>query len=162
MHWQLGDPPPLFSLDLPCQVCSTSTHLIHSHLGSPLPVRLPLESPCGVALTRLATNIPGPVNLDRVPKEYHDFADIFSKSKASILANHCPYDLKITLEEGASPPPSDQATCYLRRNYSPSISSLMRIQPWDLSVPHALHMEHQCSSYERRTDPCNSVVTFGG
>ena len=52
-----------------------------------------------------ATNILGPTNLDGVPKEYHDFADIFSKSKAGVLANHHPYDLKITLEEGASPPP---------------------------------------------------------
>ena len=54
-----------------------------------------------------ATNLPGPVNLDGVPKEYHDhdFADVFSKSKAGVLADHRPYDLKITLEDGASPPP---------------------------------------------------------
>ena len=44
------------------------------------------------------------VNLDGVPEEYHDFADVFSKSKAGVLAEHHPYDLKITLEEGASPP----------------------------------------------------------
>ena len=53
---------------------------------------------------RSATNIPGLGNLDGVPKEYHNFADVFSKSKASILADHHPYDLKITLEDGASPP----------------------------------------------------------
>ena len=44
MHWQSGDPPPLFSLDLPCQVCSTSTYLIHSHLwifpASETPIRV--------------------------------------------------------------------------------------------------------------------------
>ena len=51
-----------------------------------------------------ATNTLGPVNLDRVPKEYHNFANVFSKSKASVLADHCPYDLKITLKDGASPP----------------------------------------------------------
>ena len=51
-----------------------------------------------------ATNLPGPINLDRVPKEYHNFADIFSKSKASILADHHPYDPKITLKDGALPP----------------------------------------------------------
>ena len=44
------------------------------------------------------------VNLDRVLEEYHDFADVFSKTKAGVLVDHCPYDLKITLEEGASPP----------------------------------------------------------
>ena len=43
------------------------------------------------------------VNLDGVPEEYHDFTDVFSKSKARVLADHSPYNLKITLEEGASP-----------------------------------------------------------
>ena len=37
-------------------------------------------------------------------KEYHNFATVFSKSKASILADHHPYDLKITLKDGASSP----------------------------------------------------------
>ena len=55
------------------------------------------------AMGQAATNLLGPINLDRVPKEYHDFTNIFSKSKASILANHRPYDLKITLEDGVSP-----------------------------------------------------------
>ena len=31
-------------------------------------------------------------------------SDIFSKSKASKLADHLPYNLKITLDEGTSPP----------------------------------------------------------
>ena len=53
---------------------------------------------------RAATDIPGPGKLDGVPKQYHDFADVFSKSKAGVLAEHRPYDLKITLEDGASPP----------------------------------------------------------
>ena len=56
------------------------------------------------ATCRSATNLLGPINLDGVPKEYHNFADIFSKSKASVLDDHRPYDLKITLEDGASPP----------------------------------------------------------
>ena len=34
----------------------------------------------------------------------HDFVDMFSKYKASKLANHWPYDLKITLVEGTSLP----------------------------------------------------------
>ena len=46
----------------------------------------------------------GTISLDGVPEEYHDFTDVFSKSKAGVLADHRPYDLKITLEEGASPP----------------------------------------------------------
>jgi len=41
---------------------------------------------------------------DTVPLEYHDYADVFSKAKASELPPHCDYDLKIDLEEGTSPP----------------------------------------------------------
>ena len=42
--------------------------------------------------------------LSGVPPDYHDFADVFSKSKAGTLALHCEHDLEINLEEGASPP----------------------------------------------------------
>jgi len=43
-------------------------------------------------------------NLSNVSSEYHEFADIFSKTKAEVLLPHHPYDLKINLEEGAQPP----------------------------------------------------------
>jgi len=39
------------------------------------------------------------VDMSTVPEDYHDFTDIFSKSKAGKLADHRPYDLKITLDE---------------------------------------------------------------
>ena len=45
-------------------------------------------------------------DLSNIPKEYHDYADVFSKEKASKLAPHHPYDLKIDLVDGAVPPPS--------------------------------------------------------
>jgi len=48
--------------------------------------------------------VPNPVDLEGVPEEYHNFTDVFSKVKADTLAPHQPYDLKITLEDGASPP----------------------------------------------------------
>ena len=44
-------------------------------------------------------------DLSNIPKEYHDYADVFSKDKASKLAPHRPYDLKIDLVDGAVPPP---------------------------------------------------------
>ena len=44
------------------------------------------------------------VDLSKLPEEYHEYADVFSKTRASKLAEHRPYDLKINLEEGASPP----------------------------------------------------------
>lgn len=39
-----------------------------------------------------------------VPAEYHDFADVFSKGEAKELPPHRPYDQKIELEPGQSPP----------------------------------------------------------
>jgi len=44
------------------------------------------------------------VDLSCIPEEYHKFADVFSKAKADTLAPHQPYDLKINLEEGSTPP----------------------------------------------------------
>lgn len=45
-----------------------------------------------------------PPDLTGIPEDYHEFADVFSKSQADILPEHRPYDLKITLEDGAVPP----------------------------------------------------------
>ena len=42
-------------------------------------------------------------NLSNVPSEYHDFANVFNKTKAETLSSHHPYDLKINLEEGTQP-----------------------------------------------------------
>ena len=44
-------------------------------------------------------------DLSVVPKVYHDFTDVFSKANASSLPPHHDFDLKIELEEGASPLP---------------------------------------------------------
>ena len=44
------------------------------------------------------------IDLTSVPKEYHDFADMFSEVKANKLPPHRPYDLKINIEEGSIPP----------------------------------------------------------
>ena len=40
-------------------------------------------------------------DLSNVPFKYHEFTNIFSKTKAEVLTPHHPYDLKINLEEGA-------------------------------------------------------------
>ena len=45
-----------------------------------------------------------PIDLTGVPEEYHDFADVFSEVKANKLPPHRPYDLKINIEEGSTPP----------------------------------------------------------
>jgi len=43
-------------------------------------------------------------DLSNVSSKYHEFVDIFSKTKAEILSSHHSYDLKINLEEGTQPP----------------------------------------------------------
>ena len=55
-----------------------------------------------------------------VPEVYHDFADVFSKTRANTLAPHRPYDLKINLKEGTSPP--------LGPIYSLSVSKLQSLR----------------------------------
>ena len=59
-------------------------------------LRISLPEVTGHSMTTFKTK----VNMNIVPKGYYDFVDIFSKSKASKLADHRPYDLKITLDEG--------------------------------------------------------------
>jgi hypothetical protein len=50
------------------------------------------------------------VDLTGIPEDYHEYADVFSKSQANNLPPYRPYDLKIDLKEGAEPP--------VRRTYS--------------------------------------------
>ena len=40
-------------------------------------------------------------DLSNIPSEYHKFANIFSKTKAEVLASYYLYDLKINLKKGA-------------------------------------------------------------
>ena len=44
------------------------------------------------------------IDLTGVPEKYHDFADVFSKSKGDALPPHRDVDLKIDLLEGTEPP----------------------------------------------------------
>ena len=39
-----------------------------------------------------------------IPSCYHDFADVFSKTKVDKLSPHCPYDHSIELEPGSTIP----------------------------------------------------------
>jgi len=51
-----------------------------------------------------STTISKKINLSSIPEEYHEYADVFSKSKAETLAPHRPYDLRIDLEKDSYPP----------------------------------------------------------
>ena len=46
----------------------------------------------------------GTVDIKSILEAYWDFSDVFSKAKADTLAPHQPYNLKIMLEDGATPP----------------------------------------------------------
>jgi len=70
-----------------------------------------------------STKLAEALDLSNVPSEYHEFADVFSKTKAKVLTSHCSYDFKINLE-GAQPLVSPiysllafEQECY--SNYSP-------------------------------------------
>ena len=59
---------------------------------------------CSSEIQANSTKLAETPNLSNVPSKYHEFANVFSKTKAEILPSHHPYDLKINLEEGAQPP----------------------------------------------------------
>jgi hypothetical protein len=59
--------------------------------------------PSRVGLCSAKLSSEGP-DLSGVPSDYHEFVDVFDKGKASQLPPHHPYDLKINLEEGSTPP----------------------------------------------------------
>jgi len=50
-----------------------------------------------------STTISKKINLSSILKEYHEYTDVFSKSKAETLAPHRPYDLWIDLEKDSYP-----------------------------------------------------------
>jgi len=59
---------------------------------------------CSLDIQANSTKLAEAPDLSNVPSKYHKFADIFSKTKAEVLASHYSYDLKINLEESAQPP----------------------------------------------------------
>jgi len=50
-----------------------------------------------------STAISEKINLSSIPEEYHEYADVFSKSKAETLTPHHPYDLQIDLKKDSHP-----------------------------------------------------------
>ena len=58
---------------------------------------------CSLDIQANSTKLAETPDLSNVPSKYYEFADIFSKTKAEVLPPHCPYNLKINLEEGAQP-----------------------------------------------------------
>src|SRR6266481_2524453 len=86
-----------------------------------------------------------PVDLSQLPEDYHDFADVFSKSKAGKLAGHRPYNLKITTDEGSTPP------------FSPIYS----LSQEELAALHKFIGENLYTGFIRPShSPCGAPVLF--
>ena len=79
-------------------------------------------------------------DLSLIPEEYHDFADVFSETKANKLAPHRPYDLKIELDEGAMPPVGAMYALS-QVELQTLLNSQMSISPTDSSAPPSLRTE---------------------
>ena len=82
-----------------------------------------------------------PADLDAVPKVYHEFADVFSKSKANILAPHREFDLRIELEEGAHPP----------------LGTLYSLSPTELEALRAFIDEHLATGFIRPSSSAHAA-----
>ena len=101
-----SDTPPSFSQRKApsIMIISAPAFALARHLEGSIQFSLqirPQESDlCSASITSESESS----ELSGVPPDYHDFADVFSKSKADTLAPHCEHGLKIDLEEGASPP----------------------------------------------------------
>ena len=86
-----------------------------------------------------------PVDLSTLPEEYHDFADMFSKSKAGKQTDHRPYDLKITLDEGTILP------------FGPIYS----LSQEELAALHKFIDENLATGFIRPSrSPCGALVLF--
>jgi len=56
---------------------------------------------CSSDIQANSTKLTEAPDLSNISSEYHKFTNVFSKTKAEVLAPYHPYNLKINLEEGA-------------------------------------------------------------
>jgi len=59
---------------------------------------------CSSDIQANSTKLAEVPDLSNILSEYHEFANVFSKTKAKVLTPHHPYNLQINLEEGIQPP----------------------------------------------------------
>ena len=85
-----------------------------------------------------------PSELTSIPLEYCNYADVFSKVKASELPPHCDYDLKINLEEGASPP----------------LETLYSLSPVELSALRTFINENLATGFIRPTASSHAALVL--
>ena len=95
------EPESTLKLEAPQIALINAAAFMHAcKLEGSVTLRLDLAS---LELSGHTTSVPetyDPVDLLDVPKDYHNFTDVFSKAPTP----HRPHDLKITLEDGKEPP----------------------------------------------------------
>ena len=83
--------------------------------------------------------------MSNVPAKYHDFKDVFNKARADTLPTHQPYNLRIELEEGTTPP------------FGPIYS----LSLYELQTLHEFIDEHLAYGFICPTgSPCGAPVLF--
>src|ERR1700678_183277 len=93
--------PPSISAP-PISIVSPTAFMLASKLDGSQMFQIRLsDTSISAKSASISDDIP---DLSSVPEEYHEFADVFNKKKADTLPPHRPYNLKINLEEGSSPP----------------------------------------------------------
>jgi Retroviral aspartyl protease len=97
---EIPETPKPFITPPPISMINTTAYLHASKLPGSITFQLQL-TPDGL-FGKATTEVPADLSL--VPKEFHKYADGFSKGKADALPLHRSYDLKINLEEGTLPP----------------------------------------------------------
>ena len=91
-------------LKLSVFLISAAAFLRASKLGGSQSFCIQLSNSSTSTSAHKATLDKGPPDLSTVPSEYHDFADIFSKSQTNILASYYLYNLKIHLDKETALP----------------------------------------------------------
>jgi hypothetical protein len=98
---------------------------------------------------------------ERLPKQYHEFMDVFSKKAANRAAEHRPYDLEIVVKPDFKPKWGplynlSEEEMVLLKEY---IDAMLEKGFFDL-LP--LHVEHQYYSYlNQRVEDCDYVWIIG-
>jgi len=89
----------------------------------------------------------------KIPEEYRDYVDVFSKSKGTTLPPRRLYDHKIKIEDGTTPP-MDPFIPYRKLNSWPYKSSSTITLPIASYAHHSLLWEPLSSSSARKMAPC--------
>jgi hypothetical protein len=88
-----------------------------------------------------------------VPPEYHEFADVFSKTEAHKLPPHREYDHRIAIPDNVTPRSALATACRQQRTRS-SVNTFKKTSRRDLSDTLNPHVEPRSCSSRKPMAPC--------